>query len=451
MAAKWSCERLKDNTLPATRSPSSVSPSAGGQAESVPQLVDHLFRHKAGQMISALTRYFGVENLGLVEDIIQEALLKALQGWPYHGIPENPGGWLWQTAKHHALDVLRREARFQKRLQGEIQLFEMQQVTAGQDVDSYPFEDDQLSMMFLGCHPALSREVQIAFVLNTVSGFSAAEIARAFLISEATMAQRLVRAKARLRAAGARFGLPESGSLTERLNVVLDVLYLLFNEGYEAHAGERLLREELCLEAIHLCKLVVTHPMGQSPRVHALLALMYLQAARLTARIDAGGDLILLPAQDRSLWNREMIREGLTYLELSAAGDTLSEFHLQAAIAAKHAVAETFDQTDWVGILDDYAALLEIAPSPVVKLNHAVAIAMIHGPQAGLQALFKLKDEASLKKYHLFYATFGELYERSGNVQQANQSYREALALTENEAESRFLQKKLRQIDGHDR
>jgi RNA polymerase sigma factor (sigma-70 family) len=445
MAAKWSYERLKDNK------PSFLSIGASERAESVPHLVDHLFRHKAGQMISALTRYFGLGNLELVEDIVQEALLKALQQWPYRGIPDNPGGWLWQTAKNHALDVLRREARFQKRLQGEIRLIEMEQTTARQEADSYPFEDDQLRMMFIGCHPALSREGQIAFVLNTVSGFSAAEIARAFLVPEATMAQRLVRAKARLRTAGARFELPESGSLTERLDVVLDVLYLLFNEGYEAHAGERLLREELCLEAIHLCRLVVTHSPGRSPRAHALLALMYLQAARLKARIDMNGDLILLPEQDRSMWNREMIRAGLMYLELSAEGDKLSEFHLQAAIAAKHAVAESFDQTDWAGILDDYAALLEIDSSPVVKLNHAVAIATVHGSQAGLQVLAELKEEASLKNYHLLYATFGELYERDGNLQQALQSYREALALTENEAELRFLQKKLRQIEVHER
>ena len=412
----------------------------------MPQLVDHLFRHKAGQMISTLTRYFGVDNLELVEDIIQETLLKALQQWPYHGIPENPGGWLWQTAKNHALDVLRREAQFQKRLRGEIRLIEMEQATAGPEADAYPFEDDQLSMMFIGCHPTLSREAQIAFVLNTVSGFSAAEIARAFLVPEATMAQRLVRAKVKLRMTGSRFELPESGSLTKRLDAVLDVLYLLFNEGYEAHAGERLLREELCLEAVHLCRLLITHPAGQSPRAHALLALMWLQAARLKARIDVNGDLILLAEQDRSLWHREMIHEGLRHLELSAAGDAISEFHLQAAIAAKHAVAETFEQTDWNGILDDYCALLETAPSPVVKLNHAVAVAMVHGSQAGLELLLKLQEDASLEKYHLLYAAIGELYERSGDFQKAWHSYREALALTENEPERRFLQKKLRVI-----
>jgi RNA polymerase sigma-70 factor (ECF subfamily) len=438
---------LKDKNLTSRFVSANASVSVRMRAESVPQLVDHLFRHKAGQMVSALTRYFGIQNLELVEDIVQEALLKALQGWPYHGIPENPGGWLWQTAKNQALDVLRREARFQKRLRGEIRLIEMEQVTVGREADAYPFADDQLSMMFMGCHPALSGEVQIALVLYTVSGFSAAELARAFLVPEATMAQRLVRAKTKLRTISARFGLPETGSLTERLEVVLNVLYLLFNEGYEAHTGERLLREELCLEAIHLCKLVATHPMMGGPRAHALLALMLLQAARLKARTDVNGDLILLAEQDRSLWNRDMIHEGLIHLGISAEGDLLSEFHLQAAIAAKHASAEAFEQTDWAGILDDYIMLLEIAPSPVVKLNHAVAVAMVHGSQAGLEPLMKLRDDVSLRKYHLLHATLGELYERSGNIQEAAASYREALTLVENEVERRFLQKKLREIE----
>lgn len=444
--------RLKDKKLtPAPRFVSAGVPgfaaSVSARGESVPQLVDHLFRHKAGQMVSALTRYFGVENLELVEDIVQEALLKALQVWPYHGIPENPGGWLWQTAKNQALDVLRREARFQKRLRGEIRLIEMEQATAGREADAYPFADDQLSMMFMGCHPALSREIQIAFVLNTVSGFSAAELARAFLVSEATMAQRLVRAKTKLRTISARFGLPETGSLTEGLAVVLNVLYLLFNEGYEAHTGERLLREELCLEAIHLCRLVATHPVLGGPRSQALLALMLFQAARLKARTDANGDVILLAEQDRSLWNREMIHDGLIHLAISAEGDLLSEFHMQAAIAAKHAAAETFEQTDWAGILDDYSVLLEIAPSPVVKLNHAVAVAMVHGSQAGLELIMKLREDVSLRAYHLLHATLGELYERSGNFQEAAASYREALTFVENEVERRFLQKKLSEIE----
>src|SRR4030095_15983287 len=302
------------------------------------------------------------------------------------------GGWLWQTAKNQALDLLRREARFQKRLQGEIRLIEMEQATLGHEADAYPFEDDQWSMMFIGCHPALSREVQIAFLLNTVSGFNAAEIARAFLVPEATMAQRLVRAKAKLRTMDTRFKLPETDSLTKRLDVVLDVLYLLFNEGYDAHIGETLVRQELCLEAVHLCRLVVSYPLGASPPAHALLALMLLQASRLKARTDPNGDLMLLAEQDRSLWDREMIGEGLIHLGLSAQGDTLSEFHFQAAIAAKHAMAESFEQTDWAGILNDYAALLEIAPSPVVKLNHAVAVARVHGPQAGFEEVMNVHN-----------------------------------------------------------
>ena len=420
----------------------SASPHRRG--ESVPELVDHLFRHKAGQMISALTRYFGVENLELVEDIVQESLLKALQQWPYRGIPENPGGWLWQAAKNHALDMLRREARFQKRLQGQVGLVEAEQFPAAEDASDYPFEDDQLSMMFIGCDPGLSREVQIALVLNTVSGFSAMEIARAFLVPEATMAQRLVRAKNKLRADGAQFEIPPTSEVMERLDVVLDVLYLLFNEGYDAHAGERLVRQELCFEAIHLCQLVATRPVGQIPPVHALLALMLLQSSRLNARTDADGNVILLADQNRSLWDREMIHAGLHHLALSAEGDELSEYHLQAGIAARHAVGESYESTDWVGILNDYKALLEITSSPVVLLNHAVAIAMVDGPKAGLNELSKLKDHASLRRYHLLPATFGELYERSGDYQRAAQSYREALLLTSNEAEHRFLQKKLR-------
>ena len=415
--------------------------------ESVPELVDHLFRHRAGQMVSALTRYFGVENLELVEDIVQEALLKALQQWPYRGIPENPGGWLWQTAKNQALDVLRREARFQKKLQGEIRLIELGQATSGQAADAYPFDDDRLSMMFIGCHPALSRESQIAFVLNAVSGFSAAEIARAFLVPEVSMAQRLVRAKARLRSTGARFELPEGGSLSERLEVVLEVLYLLFNEGYDAHKGEALVRQEICLEAISLGKLLTKYEIGQTPPVHALMALMCLQASRLPARTDADGNVVLLREQNRTLWDQNLLAEGLRYLELSAQGAVLSRYHIEASLAAKHATVTNYELTDWPGILSDYEALLEIAPSPVVRLNQAVAFAVVHGPEAGLKALLELREDAALQGYYLLHATLGELYERNGKREVAAQSYRRALALTGNEAEQRFLQKKLHQLE----
>ena len=415
---------------------------------SVPQLVDHLFRHQAGQMVSSLTRLFGVENLELVEDIVQETLLKALQQWPYRGIPENPGGWLWKLAKNHALDVLRREAMMQKKFSELAHLIEAEQLPAPLDAIDHPLGDDQLSMMFIGCHPSLSREVQVALVLKTVSGFNVAEIARAFLLPETTIAQRLVRAKNRLRSEGVRFELPATSELLKRLDAVLEVLYLLFNEGYDAHLGETLVRKDLCLEAIYLCRLVAAHPIGRQPQAHALLALMLLQASRLNTRADANGDIILLAEQDRSLWDREMIQAGLYHLGQSAEGIELSKYHLQAGIAAKHAVAENYESTDWPGILGDYETLVEIAPTPIVLLNFTVAFAMVHGPQAGLNELFKLKNDATLQKYHLLHATLGELYERSGDFSQAAKSYDTALALATNEVERRFLQRKLTLMEG---
>lgn len=415
------------------------------QEPDVPQLVDHLFRHQAGQMVSSLTRLFGVENLELVEDIVQETLLKALQQWPYHGIPENPGGWLWKVAKNRALDMLRREARSQKILTVRLGLLEPEQVSADAERDAFDHSlgDDQLSMMFIGCHPILSRDVQVTLLLKTVGGFNVVEIARALLLPEATIAQRLVRAKNKLRAEGVRFELPPTVELIYRLDAVLEVLYLIFNEGYESHLGESLVRKELCYEAIYLCRSIAEHPIGRTPKVRALLALMLLQASRLNARTDANGDILLLAEQDRTSWDQGMIQEGVYYLGLSAEGDELSEYHLQAGIAARHALAKEYDSTDWVGILNDYKALLEVASTPIVMLNHAVAVAMVHGTEAGLQELSRLKDHPSLQKYHLLPATFGELYERNGEFESARRSYREALKLTVNEVERRFLERKL--------
>jgi len=409
----------------------------------VPQLVDHLFRHQAGKMVSSLTRLFGVENLELVEDIVQETLLKALQQWPYRGIPENPGGWLWQVAKNRALDMLRREARSQKIMTGRLSLLEPEQVSSLEDPFDHPLGDDQLSMMFIGCHPSLSRDVQVTLLLKTVGGFNVAEIARAFLQSEATIAQRLVRAKSKLRAEDVRFELPPTSELVHRLDAALEILYLIFNEGYESHLGGSLVRKDLCYEAIYLCSSIAEHPIGRTPKVHALLALMLLQASRLNARTDANGDILLLAEQDRTSWDQGLIEEGIYYLGLSAEGDKLSEYHLQAGIAVKHALAADYDSTDWAGILDDYEALLEVAPTPVVMLNHAVAVAMLHGAEAGLRELSSLRDDPSLQKYHLLPATFGELYERNGEFESARRSYREALKLTGNEVELRFLERKL--------
>jgi len=417
--------------------------------QSVPKLIDHLFRHQAGQMISSLTRHFGVDNLELVEDIVQEALIKALQQWPYRGIPENPEGWLWQVAKNRALDVLRRKTRIQRKPAGNQGSSEPIQISGDieGEVFDLPLGDDQLNMMFIGCHPSLSLDIQVTLLLKTVGGFNVAEIARAFLLPDVTIAQRLVRAKKKLRTEGVRFETPPTSELVHRLDVVLKILYLIFNEGYDAHLGDSLLRKDLCFEAIYLCSLISEHPIGRTPIVYALLALMLLQGSRLNARTDESGDLLLLEEQDRRLWDQNMIQSGLYYLGLSAEGDELTDYHLQAGIAAKHAVATDYDSTDWDGILGDYEALLEADPSPVVMLNHAVAFAMVHGAKAGLQELSRLRGHPLLQKYHLLYATMGELHERSGEFEAATESYRTALEFTTNEVERRFLKKKLERVE----
>lgn len=399
-------------------------------------------------MVSSLTRHFGVENLEMVEDIVQESLLKALQQWPYRGIPQNPGGWLWQVAKNRALDVLRREARMQRKVTTGLMPMELEQASAEQDALNPALGDDQLSMMFIGCHPILSREIQVALLLKTVGGFNVPEIARAFLLPETAISQRLVRAKNKLRTAGIRFELPPEAEMIDRLDVVLEVLYLIFNEGYDAHLGEALVRKDLCHEAIYLCSLVTKHPIGKTPKARALLALMLLQGSRLDVRTDEHGDIILLAEQDRALWNQEMIRQGLHKLGLSAEGNELTDYHLQAAIAARHASAKDYESTDWAGILEDYKTLMEIAPTPIVMLNYAVATAMVHGTKAGLRELSKLKEQEILQNYHLLPATFGELYERNREYELAERSYREALALTANKVEQRFLERKIKKLSG---
>ncbi len=409
----------------------------------VNRLVDHLFRHKAGQMVSTLTRIFGVGNLQLAEDVVQETLLQALQQWPYRGVPDNPSAWIVQVAKNRALDVLRREAKLRSKMltPASRAAFENSDDAALSLED--PLGDDQLTMMFMCCHPALSREAQVALTLKTVGGFGVSEIARAFLAPEATIAQRLVRAKRKLREEEIDFALPRTEELPERLDAVLQVIYLLFNEGYAAYQGEDLVRYELCAEAIRLCSLLAGNTIADQPKVHALLALMLLQASRLSTRVDAEGDLLLLSEQDRSQWDRAAIQAGLHQLERAASGGELTEYHLLAGIAASHAVAESYETTDWKKILFYYDSLLRVNRSPIIALNRAVAVAMLEGPRAGVAALDQIKDEPALRNYYLLPATYGELYGRSGESERAAAYYREALALMGNEAERRFLLKKL--------
>ncbi|HYP29823.1 MAG TPA: sigma-70 family RNA polymerase sigma factor [Blastocatellia bacterium] len=407
-------------------------------------LVDHLFRHQAGQMVSTLTRIFGPRHLDLAEEVVQDALLKALQVWPFRGIPENPTGWLVQVAKNRALDLLRRESSLLSKSE-EL----LRSLSASSDGPSGPALDDELSMIFMACHPSIPREGRIALTLRTVGGFGVREIARAFLARDAAIAQRLVRAKRLIREKQITFELPDPEELPERLDSVLEVIYLLFNEGYTAHTGENLVRRELCEEAIRLCGLLVAHDASALPKSHALLALMLFQAARLPARIGEDGELLTMAEQDRALWDRRSISRGFHHLDRAASGSEMSEYHLQAGIAACHAAAESHEATDWRRILTLYDWLQELNPSPVVALNRVVALSKLHGPEAAIRELEQVSEHAALGHYHLLPATIGELWSELGQPEKAAVFYRQALDRPCSDPERRFLLKKLDALAGH--
>jgi RNA polymerase sigma-70 factor (ECF subfamily) len=417
------------------------------EPERVQELVEHLFRHQAGQMLATLTHILGLDHLDLAEEVVQEALLQALKQWPFQGIPEKPRAWLVRAARNQALDVLRRRSTLRGKLpEVEARLLERQKRSEVADLhEDSALEDEQLAMIFACCDPALPPEARVALTLKAVSGFSVPEIARAFLAEEAAIAQRLVRAKRRIKDLGRSLALPSPAELPERLDSVLQVLYLLFNEGYGAQAGENLVREELCAEAIRLARLLATRPDTALPKVHALLALFYLQAARLETRVDNEGNLLVLDDQDRSMWDQVLLTRGVEHLDLAGQGDELTAYHLQAAIAAIHATSMSLADTDWPRLLDLYDALLGVAPSPVVALNRIIPLMMVQGPETGLSSLEALRSEPTLKNYYLVPAVHADLLRRLGRTKEAAASYREALGCPCSEPERRFL---MRRIDG---
>lgn len=406
-------------------------------------LVADLFRHQAGKIVAALTRVFGARHLDLAEDVVQDALIKALQLWPFKGIPENPAGWLTLVARNRALDILRRDATLAHKT-AVLELALSQSNTTGAPGESQM--DDQLALILMCSHPALAVECQIALTLKTACGFSTAEIARAFLTPEATIAQRLVRAKRQIREQGIVIDPPTEDDLSERLESILRVIYLVFNEGYGAARGDDLVRSDLCGEAIRLGSLLLRHEQLQLPAVHALLALMMLQAARLPARTQDDGTLAVLERQDRSLWDQRLIASGLRHFGHSAAGDELTTYHLQAEIAAIHATAETDAATDWAGIANRYEQLYQLEPTPVVALNGAIARSRWLGPEAGLRALEEVSLHPALSKYHLLPAVRGELLKQSGDFNRAAEAYRAALVCECSEPERRFLESQLKLV-----
>lgn len=411
------------------------------QAEVIP-LIDSLFRHESGKLVASLTRFLGLAQLELVEDAVQEALVKAVQQWPYRGIPEQPTAWLWQVAKNQAIDRLRREKTLATKLSQFVQVID-QYAHLSEPQLADEIRDSMLRLIFTCCHPLIPPEAQVALTLKTICGFSIPEIARAFLIPEATVAKRLVRAKQKIREASLPYEVPQGSELSARLGMVQEVLYLLFNEGYSASQGDRLIRWELCREAMRLTGLLAEHPAGNTAQTHALLALMLLHAARLNARQDEQGQLLSLAEQDRSQWDKAMILRGLHHLEQATTIQELSEYHLQAGIAACHCVAAAYAATDWSGILHLYDLLLKLNPSPVIALNRAVALAEVYGAAAGLEAIRQIQDSAAINNYHFFYATRAELHVKLGDYESARHDYEQALTLTGVPSERDFLAGKL--------
>lgn len=412
----------------------------------IPGLTDHLFRQEAGKLVAVLTGIFGIERLQLAEDVVQEVMVRALQTWPYYGVPKNPAAWLTQAAKNLALDTIRREKNFQEKQPQIISHIE-QWPGESEGGNSPAFEneikDDRLRMMFVCCHPLISHEDQVALALKTLCSFSPTEIAKAFLTTEAAIAKRLTRAKQRIREAQIAFEIPEGNELVRRLDGVLQSLYLLFNEGYKASSGDSLIREDLCQEAIRLTTLLAEHPAGNQPKTHALLALMLLNAARIPSRVDGEGNLLRLQEQDRWRWNQPMIARGMFHIAQSAAGREISEYHLQAGIAACHCSARDYASTNWPQILEMYDRLVEFDDSAVVALNRAVALAEVDGAREGIEAVNAIGNLQSLESYYLLYAVLGEFEARLNHPHAAAAHFRKSLQLAEIKSEQIFLSKRL--------
>lgn len=396
--------------------------------------IDHLFRRHAGQMVSILTRLFGFQYLELIEDSVQDALVAAMKKWPFTGEPANGRAWLIETAKNRVIDNLRR-ANLSEAIDEQIESV----INKHDSMLSGEIEEDELRMIFACCHPVISPDAQVALTLKTVGGFSVAEIARAFLSSDEAIAKMLTRAKAKLRESSPQIEIPSQGELVERRDAVLKVLYLMFNEGYAASEGDELVRKDLCFEAIRLASIVAVHPRTASPKVHALLALFLFQAARLETRIDQSGELLLLEDQDRESWDKKMLAAGLHYFQLSASGRELSDYHLEAEIAAVHALAPDFASTDWQRILDCYDELQRRKFSPVAELNRIVVIEKLFGASSALKALEMLEPS----KFNLFHITKAHLLERTGNRATAVAELQSALAHTSNNPLRRFIERRI--------
>jgi len=405
-------------------------------------LVERLFREESGRLIALLTRLLGPAHLALAEDVTQEAFIAALGTWPRRGVPDNPSAWLLQVARRRALDVLRRDQSFAARAEEIATELESVEETPTHAEDD-PFADDRLRMILLCCHPVVSDDSRVALTLKTVSGFSVGEIARAFLAEETAIAQRLVRAKRALRDANVTFAMPEGADLDARRRSVLDVLYVMFNEAHTAHEGTDLVRLELAAEALRLVERLLRHEQTRTPDAFALAALFCFHASRFPARTGADGTLRRLAEQDRALWDQSLIARGFRHLDAAASGATLSTYHLEAQIASLHAIAPSWESTDWVRIVAVYDQLLALHPSSVVALNRVVAVRMLRGADGAWREFARIDKKDPITRTYLFHAVRADLLEARGQRDEARAAWQSAVGFARSTPVQRHLQQRV--------
>ena len=411
------------------------------------ETLDHLFRRESGKMVSVLSRLLGLQNLETAQDITQDVLLQAMNTWKYNGVPDNPSAWLYRVARNRAIDFLRRQKKFKEITPQYAYLLQSEYSLTSTVANLFledEIQDSQLRMMFACCHPSISEESQVALTLKTLCGLSTAEIAKAFLTHEETITKRIYRAKEKIKAENIQLNVPQGKELPERLDVVLKSLYLLFNEGYSSSHQDKLIREDLCQEAMRLNYLLTTYPLTNLPRTIALLSLMCFQASRLQARLDDKGNMILLKHQDRSKWYKPLMEKGFTYLEISMENFETSQYHLEAAIASLHAAASSFEQTDWKSIYHLYEVLYQLQPIPVVALNKAIASAYAINRKNALDQLLQIKG---LDNYYLYHTSVGEIYYELHDKVTARKFYERALKLTDSRPAQQLLMDKINKCE----